>query len=155
MIKTVATFRLLGDLIDFAEFEALTGLTATETLPRAGRLPSRPIMWNAWHLASAAELSGYGDRPPGDIRQPLDWLADRLEAPADLIRRYDAAHGLTTVIEVWIESSDGTLPRLVVTPRCADLAARLEADVDFSLYPWMGQEWAEELPARLGIPIYE
>ncbi|MDR2381613.1 MAG: DUF4279 domain-containing protein [Bifidobacteriaceae bacterium] len=142
MIKSTVSFRIAGDLIAPGEISAVTGLEPTSLRLDTGRRHPRPFSSEAWEIAVGPLVAETA--PPGGIGPMLRRLEQVLSEPAERIRRYCAAHDLIGLIEVWIESSDGTLPEIEVTPGFAQLAADLRADIDFDFYLWLGEEWKAE-----------
>jgi hypothetical protein len=143
MIKMTVSFRIAGDLIAPGEISGLTGLAPTSVkLDRGPRV--RPFSSEAWEIAvgpfTAETEAAAGNRLGSMLRQ----LEAILTEPAERIRRYCAVHDLTSMIEIWIESSDGALPEINLAPSFEQVAANLEADIDIDLYLWLGAEWEAE-----------
>jgi hypothetical protein len=141
MIKTVVSFIVAGDLVDSAELSRLTGVAAA---PARERRHPRPLSFEDWTVQAGPLISGVDGGAAGGIGGLVRELVGLLEGPADLIREYCAAHALDPVFEVWIQSSDGTLPGMVVAPEFSTLASRLGADIGFDLYTWLGPAWRPE-----------
>lgn len=127
MTVTKVILTVDGDVMDFAEFERLTGLTATYT--SVGHIRHHwPISRDYWSFDT-------GD-VDGDFMERLSRFQECLDGPADLIREYCEAHGLARIIYFIVESTYGPLSRVVVPSGFAALAGRLDAGIDFDCYVW-------------------
>jgi hypothetical protein len=140
VIKTVVSFRVAGDLVDCRELDHLTGLASSAAADEGSR-HLRPVSSEAWTVEAGPLITGLGGASSSGLEGLLRQLAGILDGSADLIRAYCAAHDLAAVFEIWIQSSDGALPSLVVTPEFAQLASSVGADIDIDICPWLGDEW--------------
>jgi hypothetical protein len=141
MVKTVAEFDLLSDLLDYPEVNRLLGLEPTRISPRGepvtpvGEAPIR--RWDRWSF-DVSDPAGPDGEPSQDAGVALEALLAALSPRAEVMVRYCETHQVDASLGLWIESETLRLPAMIVPPELSVLAARLGTSIGFDIYTSYG-----------------
>jgi hypothetical protein len=143
MMTIRAEFGVEDGLIDFAEFEAVTGLVSADREVWKRRRVPHPVPGESWSIKRFL----VSDAPAGclapDLMELLEPLRRVLEGSVDVIPKYCRDHGLSGYFKIVVNSEDGRMPLMRISPGFLALMKKLDIGIDFDFYLWLGEEWAE------------